>query len=142
MSSNPGDVARQPDLLNADDPNAAGDQLSDVGSFSRTRPDVVDDDDDLDTSPPPEDFDGDEAAQLTFEGSASQSNAIASGRAIIQDGEVSIQVGDFTRCSNQSNGCRRNHWRLLRYRHRSSLLYVPNEEVLCFRLIAGSLACY
>jgi hypothetical protein len=68
MSSNSGDVARQPDLLSPDDPNSAADDLSDVGSFSRTVPDINDDDDELDSSPPPGDYaDSDEAARVNLD---------------------------------------------------------------------------
>jgi hypothetical protein len=90
MSSNSGDLARQPGFLNAD-ANASVDQLSDVGSFSRTRPDVDDDEDDLDTSPPPEEVDGDDDAQLGLASPAHRSN-VDLGRIASADADVDVQV--------------------------------------------------
>ncbi len=93
MSSNLGDVSRQPEHLNADDPNAAGDQLSEVGSFSRTRPDVVDDEDDLDSNPPPDDEEGDVTVRLNLEDSTAGSNLGVQKGIASPDPEPSIQVG-------------------------------------------------
>jgi hypothetical protein len=89
MSSNPGGVARQPELLSVDDANLAVDNLSDVGSFSRTRPDVDDDDDELDSSPPPEE--AEEAAHISITKAVNGAHEYNDGTAS-PEVEVSIHV--------------------------------------------------